>query len=178
MRLTAGTGLATLTANAVMLGEGTGNVGFATIGTAGRVLVDQGAAADPGFKAISGDATLTSTGVLTVGAGAITLAKQANFAASSLMGNPTGSGAAPSAITLGANLSFSGTTLVASGGGTPGGTTGQIEYNNAGSFGGFTMSGDATIVTSTGVLTVAAGAITLAKQANFAASSLSGKPDW
>lgn len=149
-----GTGLATLTANAVMLGEGTSNVGFATIGTAGRILVDQGAAADPSFKAISGDAALTSAGVLTVGAGAITLAKMAGFAASSLMGNPTGSGAAPSAITLGANLSFSGTTLVASGGGTPGGTTGQIEYNNAGSFGGFTMSGDATLATSTGVITV------------------------
>ena len=44
-----GTGLATLTAHAVMLGEGTSNVGFATIGTAGRVLVDQGAAADPVF---------------------------------------------------------------------------------------------------------------------------------
>jgi hypothetical protein len=40
------------------------------------------------------------------------------------------------------------------GGGTPGGTSGQIQYNNAGAFGGYTMGGDGTLVTSTGVLTV------------------------
>ncbi len=45
---------------------------------------------------------------------AVTLAKQANFAASSLQGNPTGSPAVPSAITLGPGLEFSGTTIVAS----------------------------------------------------------------
>lgn len=38
--------------------------------------------------------------------------------------------------------------------GTIGGTSGQIEYNNAGSFGGFTASGDATINTSTGAVSV------------------------
>ena len=59
-----GTGLATLTAHAVMLGEGTSNVAFASIGTAGRVLVDQGSGADPAFKAISGDATLSSAGAV------------------------------------------------------------------------------------------------------------------
>lgn len=37
---------------------------------------------------------------------------------------------------------------------TPGGTTGQIQYNNSGAFGGFTASGDATINTSTGAVTV------------------------
>ena len=36
-----GTGLATLTAHAVMLGEGTSNIAFATIGTSGRLLIDQ-----------------------------------------------------------------------------------------------------------------------------------------
>jgi hypothetical protein len=40
------------------------------------------------------------------------------------------------------------------GGGTPGGTSGQIQYDNAGAFGGFTASGDATINTSTGAVTV------------------------
>ena len=34
------------------------------------------------------------------------------------------------------------------------GGSGQIQYDNAGSFGGFTMGGDATLVTSTGVITV------------------------
>lgn len=41
-----------------------------------------------------------------------------------------------------------------SGGGTPGGTNGQIQFNNNGAFGGFTASGDATINTSTGAIAV------------------------
>lgn len=40
------------------------------------------------------------------------------------------------------------------GGGSPGGTSGQIQYNSAGAFGGFTASGDATINTSTGAVSV------------------------
>ena len=40
-------------------------------------------------------------------------------------------------------------------GGTPGGTNGQIQYNNSGAFGGFTASGDATINTATGAVTIA-----------------------
>ena len=40
------------------------------------------------------------------------------------------------------------------GSGTPGGLNTQIQYNNANSFGGFTVSGDGTLNTSTGALTV------------------------
>jgi hypothetical protein len=40
------------------------------------------------------------------------------------------------------------------GGGSPGGSSGQIQYDNAGFFGGFTASGDATINTTTGAVTV------------------------
>ena len=47
-----GTGAATLTAHGVLLGEGTSALGVATIGTAGRVLTDNGAGADPSFQAI------------------------------------------------------------------------------------------------------------------------------
>jgi hypothetical protein len=39
-------------------------------------------------------------------------------------------------------------------GGTPGGTSGQVQYNNAGAFGGFTVGGDATLNPTTGALTV------------------------
>jgi hypothetical protein len=135
-----GTGLGTLTAHAVLLGEGTANLGLATIGTAGRVLLDQGATADPNFQPISGDLTLAPTGAATIAAGAITLAKQSPLAASSLMGNSTGSAATPAPITLGANLSFSGSTLVASGGGgglaiggtVTGGTAGRVLFEAAG----------------------------------------------
>jgi hypothetical protein len=46
-----GTGDTTLTAHAVLLGEGTSSIGFATIGTAGRVLTDMGPGLDPAFLA-------------------------------------------------------------------------------------------------------------------------------
>jgi hypothetical protein len=67
-----GTGLATLTAHAVLLGAGTGNIVFAAAGTAGRVLLDQGAGADPAFEAVGGDATLAADGTLTLAATAVT----------------------------------------------------------------------------------------------------------
>lgn len=40
-------------------------------------------------------------------------------------------------------------------GGTPGGSNGQVQYNNAGAFGGFTTGGDLTLVTATGAYTLA-----------------------
>jgi len=52
------------------------------------------------------------------------------------------------------------------GGGSPGGTNGQIQFNDSGVFNGFTASGDATINTSTGAVTVANDAITYAKMQN------------
>ena len=42
-----------------------------------------------------------------------------------------------------------------SSGSSPGGTSGQIQYDNGGVFGGFTANGDATINTTTGAVTVA-----------------------
>jgi hypothetical protein len=39
-------------------------------------------------------------------------------------------------------------------GGVPGGSGGQIQFNNSGAFGGFTLSGDATLNTGTGALTL------------------------
>jgi hypothetical protein len=43
--------------------------------------------------------------------------------------------------------------LVSSGGGTPGGSPNQVQYNAAGAFGGLTVSGDCTLVVATGVET-------------------------
>ncbi len=108
-----GTGLGTLTAHAVMLGEGTSTPGFAAIGTAGRVLLDQGAAADPAWQVMSGDIAISATGVTTIQAGSVALGDHVNLVASSIMANPTGSAAAPSAVTLAGGLAFSGTTLTA-----------------------------------------------------------------
>lgn len=48
----------------------------------------------------------------------------------------------------------SGPALNPSGSGSPGGASGQLQYNNGGAFGGFAASGDATITPSTGVIAV------------------------
>lgn len=58
-------------------------------------------------------------------------------------GNTTGSSNTPRPIPLSSFPTNS-----------PGGTNGQIQYNNGGAFGGFTASGDATINTTTGVVTL------------------------
>jgi hypothetical protein len=61
------------------------------------------------------------------------------------------------------------------GGGTPGGTSGQIQFNNASVFGGFTMSGDATINTGTGVMTLSPSG-TLINYALLASPTFTGTP--
>ena len=70
-----GTGLATLTAHAVLVGEGTGNVAFATVGTSGRPLIDQGGSADPAFLAtgVKIDSHFGVITVDTVSAGSVTV---------------------------------------------------------------------------------------------------------
>jgi hypothetical protein len=56
-----GTGLATLTAYNVMLGNGTGNVAFAAPGTTGYPLLSTGAASNPAFGQLSLTAGVTGT---------------------------------------------------------------------------------------------------------------------
>lgn len=46
------------------------------------------------------------------------------------------------------------TNITSGSSGTPGGSSGQLQYNLSGAFAGYTMSGDGTLVPSTGVLTV------------------------
>lgn len=55
-----------------------------------------------------------------------------------------------------------------------GGVSGQIQYNNAGIAGGFTASGDLTVNTTSGVVTLANNVVTNAKAAQMAASTIKG----
>lgn len=98
--------------------------------------------------AITANAVTTST----INANAVTYAKLQSETASTLLGNPTGSGAVPSEITLGTGLSFSGSVLNATGSGTVNsGTAGQLTYY-AGS--GTAVSGNSNATISSGALTL------------------------
>src|SRR6202453_22689 len=60
------------------------------------------------------------------------------------------------------------------GGGVPGGSPGQVQWNNAGAFAGFTLGGDCSLVTSTGVITCVKSSGTLFGTAAFDNTGTSG----
>ena len=66
-----GTGLATLTAHYVLVGEGTGNVGLVAAGTNGQLLIGQ-TGLDPAFMTVSGDATISAAGVISLKTSGVT----------------------------------------------------------------------------------------------------------
>lgn len=170
----------------------------------------------------TGDVTNTSGSLaLTIANSAVSLAKMANLAANSIIGNNTGLPSAPIALTatqiktllaiantdvsgLGSLATASSVNLAtqatgnlpvtnlnsgtsaststywrgdgtwASPSGVPGGSSGQLQYNNAGAFGGYTMSGDATLVTGTGVITIGANVVNNPKLAQMAPLTFKG----
>jgi hypothetical protein len=107
---------------------------------AGQIPIAATATTIASSAALSGDVTSDATLGTTIAANAVTSAKIAaanvtypkiqNVAAARLLGNPTGSAAAPSEITLGTGLSFSGSTLNAAGGG--GGLTSPVGIADGG----------------------------------------------
>jgi hypothetical protein len=62
-------------------------------------MADTAATTGNKWVAMSGDATIATSGALTIAAGAVTLAKMANLAANRIIGNNTGSAATPIALT-------------------------------------------------------------------------------
>lgn len=61
-----GTGASTLAAHGLLIGAGTSAVSVSAAGTATQLLQSGGAAADPGWITLSGDATIASGGVVTL----------------------------------------------------------------------------------------------------------------
>ena len=132
---------------------------------------------------LTGDVTGTGTGsfAATIAAGAVSLAKMANLAATTILGNNTGIGATPLALTpaqINAMLPVLTGTLnglaPASGGGTANFLRADGTWTApAGTAGITALSGD---VTATGpgsvAATIAPGVVTLAKQANVATGTV------
>ena len=103
------------------------------------------------FPALTGDVTTTSGNLATTIANdAVTFAKFQNITDNRLLGRSAGSTGDMQEISIGSGLSLSGGTLSATGGGgTPGGSNTQIQYNNAGAFGGISgLTSDGTNMTA------------------------------
>lgn len=125
----------------VVADTGAANNFLTAIGAAGAITKAQ-----PAFSNLSGQIAAGQ-----IASAAIAYAKIQNVAASSLVGNPTGSGAAPSDISIGATLAFSGASLQTA-----------------------AHTGDVTTSANSFATTIAASAVTYSKIQNIGASRLLG----
>jgi fibronectin-binding autotransporter adhesin len=107
-----GTGVTTLASNGVVFGNGTGAVGVTSAGSSGQVLLAN-ASGVPTFTSISGDITFSSTGVATIGSGAVTGAK---IASSTITNSNVAAGSFTSITGVGTlgSLTVSGATTLSS----------------------------------------------------------------
>ena len=95
-----------------------------------------GADGAPGADGADGaPGVVAATAPITYNSGTQTVST--SMATNRLLGRGSAGTGVAEEITLGTNLSLSGTTLNATGGGTPGGSSGQIQVNDGGVFAGF-----------------------------------------
>jgi hypothetical protein len=168
---TGGTGCVTSGAS-IVYGDGAGGCTNVVIGSgltfSGGTLTSSGSGitqltgavtAGPGSGSQATTLAANAVGTSNIANSAVTLAKIANAAANSkLLGaGAAGTGAPYAELTLGTNLSMSGTTLNATGGGTPGGSNGQLQINSSGSFGGVIIG--PTLVNNSGTLDVSGSVV-------------------
>jgi hypothetical protein len=144
-----GTGLATITDGAVMLGSGTGDVTPLAVTTNGAILIGDGTTDPTTYNAFS-----SSTGTLNVSAG--------GTGAASLTSNAVLTGNSTSAITAEGNLSFNGSTLA---------VTGALSNTTAADL---STSSGITTIGSSNALTVSAAGVLTVNNATDSTSSTSG----
>ncbi len=128
-----------------------------TTATSGNVLVGSGTTWET--RTVSGDVTISGTGVTAIGTGAVTLAKMANMATSSLIYRKTAGTGAPEVQTLATLKTDLGLTGTNSGDQTIT-LTGNVTGSGTGSF----------------ATTIANNAVTYAKMQTVTASRLLGNP--
>lgn len=140
-------------------------LGLGTLATQSGTFSGTSSGTNTGDQTITltGDVTGSGTGsfAATIGANAVTLSKfVAATAASVLLGRGSASAGNFQEISLGSGLSMSGTTLSASGG-SPGGSTTQVQYNSSGAFAGSAnLTFDGTTLALTGKQTITGGTVT------------------
>lgn len=176
-----GTGLSTVAAHNLLAGNGTSAMTPILTGTAGRLLIDQGASLDPAFFALSGDATVSSSGVLSLGSNVVSNAKFRQSAALSVVGNPSNGTANVQDIAGVANQ-----TLVVNNAGTAlafgqlnlassAAVTGNLALANGGANASLTASNGGIVYSTGSALAILAGTAT-ANQIVLSGSSTS--PAW
>jgi hypothetical protein len=152
-------------AHSVALNQGNGSaITGAAIGTAGRLLIDQGAAADPSFNAVSGDTSITNAGVMTVSkvnGVSYGSAPATNTSVIITASNTATYTAVPNCGDSSHALAFSTSThlyscqAISTGSATAGGSPGQLQWNNATALDGtaqWTTNGTTIADTASGVL--------------------------
>jgi hypothetical protein len=90
----------TVTNHAFVVGKGAGQTGFTSLLCGSAQLAVGQAAADPICRTITGDVTLSASGVTAIGTAKVTNSMLATMASNTVKGNATGSIAAPTDISL------------------------------------------------------------------------------
>lgn len=102
----------------------------------------------------------------------VPLGKLQTIASGTLLGRSSAGSGNVESITVGSGLSLSGGTLSASGGGgSPGGSSGQVQFNNAGSFGGASQA----TVNGLGQIVIGTSGVQLTARTDAAPASVSGQ---
>lgn len=170
-----GTGRTTLTANGVLIGEGTSAVNITAAGTNGQVLVG-GTGVDPAFATVGGTQGVTITGgsnTLSIGLSAVPNSALANSSITVTGG--TGISVTGSPVSLGGTVTISATGATASSFATDSGTAtpslGVITLQGTAGQGITTSGSGSTVVFTVQNATTAAKGVASFNSADFTVSS-------